>query len=57
MRRFSLTRSGESIMFNRAVLCKALGRLFPNLTGRETFINDVHNSGGISDPQLYTEIG
>ena len=31
MRRFSLVRSGESIMFNRAVLCRALGRLFPNL--------------------------
>ena len=31
MRRFSLTRSGESIMFNRAILSKALGRIFPNL--------------------------
>lgn len=31
MRRFSLTRSGESIMFNRAILGKALGRIFPNL--------------------------
>ena len=31
MKRFALVRSGESIMFNRVVLPKALGLLFPNL--------------------------